>query len=53
MIYKAYADARKLAIKVSKNAKFKVRKFSEEEYPLDFPFLLEELLDEDYYGDSN
>jgi hypothetical protein len=49
VISKAYADARKLAIKESK---FGVRKPLEEEYPLDCPFLLEELLDEDFYGDT-
>ncbi|MFM2064892.1 MAG: hypothetical protein RLZZ507_4563, partial [Cyanobacteriota bacterium] len=47
----AYADARKLAIKESKNAKLGVRKPDESEYPLDFPFTLEQLLDEDFYGD--
>ncbi|WYL97347.1 MAG: DUF29 domain-containing protein [Gloeotrichia echinulata IR180] len=46
----AYADARKLAIKESKNAKLGVRKPALEEYPLDCPFILEELLDEDFYG---
>jgi hypothetical protein len=47
----AYADARKLAIKESKNAKLGVRKPDEAEYPLDFPFTLEQLLDDDFYGD--
>ncbi|MTJ08393.1 MULTISPECIES: DUF29 domain-containing protein [unclassified Anabaena] len=47
----AYADARKLAIKESKNAKLGVRKPDETEYALDFPFTLEQLLDEDFYGD--
>jgi hypothetical protein len=53
VISKAYADGRKLAIKESKNAKLGVRKHKEEEYPLNCPFLLEQLLDEDYYGDSD
>ena len=47
----AYADAKKLAIKESKNAKLGVRKPNELEYPLDLPFTLEQLLDEDFYGD--
>jgi len=51
VIFIAYADARKLAIKESKNAKLGVRKPDETEYPLDFPFTLEQLLDEDFYGD--
>jgi len=51
VIFIAYADARKLAIKESKNAKFGVRKPDETEYALDFPFTLEQLLDEDFYGD--
>ena len=51
VIFIAYADARKLAIKESKNAKLGVRKPEETEYPLDFPFTLEQLLDEDFYGE--
>ncbi|MBD2628695.1 DUF29 family protein [Trichormus variabilis] len=51
VISPAYTDARKLAIKESKNAKLGVRKPDESEYPLDFPFTLEQLLDEDFYGD--
>ena len=53
VIYQAYADARKLAIKESKKAKLGVRKPTEAEYPLDCPFLIEQLLDEDFYGDSD
>jgi Domain of unknown function DUF29 len=52
VIFIAYADARKLAIKESKNAKLGVRKPYETEYPLDFPFSIEQLLDEDFYGES-
>ncbi|MFM6311263.1 MAG: DUF29 family protein, partial [Dolichospermum sp.] len=37
VIFIAYADARKLAIKESKNAKLGVRKPDESEYPLDLP----------------
>jgi hypothetical protein len=51
VIFIAYADGRKLAIQESKNAKLGVRKPDETEYPLDFPFTLEQLLDEDFYGD--
>ena len=51
VIFIAYADARKLAIKESKNAKLGVRKPDESEYPLDLPFTLEQLLNEDFYGD--
>ena len=51
VIFIAYADARKLAIKESKNAKLGVRKPDESEYSLDLPFTLEQLLDEDFYGD--
>ena len=53
VIAKAYADGRKLAIKESKNAKLGVRKPSEAEYPLDCPFILEQLLDEDFYGSND
>jgi hypothetical protein len=52
VIFIAYADARKLAIKENKNAKLGVRKPDETEYPLDFPFSIEQLLDEDFYGES-
>ncbi|MFM7407355.1 MAG: DUF29 domain-containing protein [Cuspidothrix sp.] len=51
IIFIAYADARKLAIKESKNAKLGLRKPEETEYPLDFPFTIEQLLDEDFYGE--
>ncbi|MFM6776117.1 MAG: DUF29 family protein [Dolichospermum sp.] len=51
VIFIAYADARKLAIKESKNAKLGVRKPDESEYPLDLPFTLEQLLDDDCYAD--
>jgi hypothetical protein len=51
VIFIAYADARKLAIKESKNAKLGIRKPEETEYPLDFPFTIEQLLDEDFYGE--
>lgn len=50
---KAYADARKLAIKERKKAQLGVRKPTDAEYPLDCPFLIEQLLDEDFYGDGD
>ncbi|MBD2439210.1 DUF29 domain-containing protein [Nostoc sp. FACHB-110] len=53
IISQAYTDARKLAIKESKNAKLGVRQPSEAEYPSDCPYLLEQLLDEDFYGESD
>ena len=53
VISQAYADARKLAIKESKKAKLGVRKPTDAEYPLDCPFLIEQLLDEDFYGEND
>ncbi|MHC5614530.1 MAG: DUF29 domain-containing protein [Nostoc sp.] len=53
ILSKSYADARKLAIKESKKAKLGVRKPRDAEYPLDCPFLIEQLLNEDFYGDSD
>jgi hypothetical protein len=49
-IEKAYPDARKLAIKEGKLAKFGVRIPDENEYPLICPFSIEQILDEDFYG---
>jgi hypothetical protein len=49
-ISKAYNDGRKIAIKEGQKASFGVPKPSIEEYPLDCPFTLEQLLDEDFYG---
>lgn len=49
-IEKAYPDARKLAIKESKFAKFGVRIPEESEYPITFPFSIEQILNEDFYG---
>jgi hypothetical protein len=49
-VEKAYPDARKLAIKESKLAKFGVRIPEESEYPIICPFGVEEILDEDFYG---
>ncbi|MDZ8225213.1 DUF29 domain-containing protein [Nostoc sp. ChiVER01] len=53
VISHAYTDARKLAIKESKKAKLGVRKPTDTEYPLDCPFLIEQLLNEDFYGEND
>ena len=50
VIFSAYADARKLAIKEGKLAKFGVRIPEQNEYPLICPFSIEQILDEDFYG---
>jgi Domain of unknown function DUF29 len=47
---KAYPDARKLAIKEGKLAKFGVRIPEEREYPIGCPFSVSQILDEDFYG---
>ena len=52
IISKAYGDARKLAIKESKNAKLGVRQPAQKEYPLDCPFTIEQLLDEEFYSEN-
>ncbi|MGB5595843.1 MAG: DUF29 domain-containing protein [Crocosphaera sp.] len=49
-INKAYPDARKIAIKEGKLAKFGVRIPQENEYPKSCPFSQEQILDEDFYG---
>jgi Domain of unknown function DUF29 len=49
-VEKAYPDARKLAIKEGKLAKFGVRVPEESDYPITFPFAIEQVLDEDFYG---
>ncbi|MDB9310161.1 DUF29 domain-containing protein [Aphanizomenon sp. CS-733/32] len=49
-IEKAYPDARKLAIKEGKFAKFGLRIPKESEYPITFPFSIEQILNEDFYG---
>ncbi len=50
-INKSYKDARKLAIKEGQKADFGVRKPSAAEYSEQCPFTIEQLLDEDFYGD--
>lgn len=47
---KAYPDARKIAIKEGKLAKFGVRIPEEQEYPTSCPFLVEQILNEDFFG---
>ena len=49
-IKEAYPDARKVAIKESKFAKFGVPIPLENEYPVDCPFSIEQILDEDFMG---
>ncbi|WP_445634648.1 DUF29 domain-containing protein [Nostoc sp. DSM 114161] len=49
-VEKAYPDARKLAIKEGKLAKFGVRIPQESEYPTVCPFSIDQILDEDFYG---
>ena len=44
-----YPDARKLAIRDGKKAKFCVRIPLENEYPINYPFSIEQLLDDDFY----
>lgn len=48
---KAYSDGRKLVIKEGKFAKFGVRMPQENEYPVICPFAIEQILDEDFFGD--
>ena len=47
---KAYPDARKVAIKEGKLAKFGVRVPEESDYPVTCPFSIEQILNEDFYG---
>ena len=49
-IKSAYSDARKVAIKEGKLAKFGVPIPSEVLYPITCPFTLEQILDEDFMG---
>ena len=46
----AYPDARKVAIKEGKLAKFEVPIPAESDYPLTCPFSISQLLDEDFMG---
>lgn len=49
-IEKAYPQARRLAIREGKLARFGVRVPNEGEYPMNCPFELEQVLDEEFYG---
>lgn len=49
-IENAYVDGRRLAIKEGKRAQFGVRIPNEEEYPQICPFSIEQILNEDFYG---
>lgn len=50
-VIKAYQDARKLAFKEGQKAKFGISKPSLNNYPQQCPFTMEQLLNEDFYGD--
>jgi hypothetical protein len=49
-VKKAYQEARNLAIKQGRFAKFGVRQSKESEYPLECPFICDQILDDDFYG---
>jgi hypothetical protein len=49
-IQEVFPDARKVAIKEAKFAKFGVRIPGENEYPLDCPFSVEQILDDNFMG---
>lgn len=49
-VHKAYLDGRKLALKEGQFVKLGVRVPEENEYPLNCPFSIEQILDEDFYG---
>ena len=49
-VEKAYPDARKVAIKEGKLAKFGVRVSEDSEYPITCPFSIGQILNEDFYG---
>ncbi len=46
----AYKDALKLAIKEGKKANFGVRMPDIKEYPLQCPFTIQQILDDEFYG---
>lgn len=48
---KAYPQARRLAIREGRLARFGVRVPEEREYPLECPFGLDQVLDEEFYGE--
>jgi Domain of unknown function DUF29 len=47
---RAYPSSRKIAIKEGSFAKFGVRMPDESEYPIELPFSIEQILDEDFFG---
>jgi Domain of unknown function DUF29 len=49
-VHKAYLDGRKLALKEGQFAKLGVRVPEENEYPMNCPFSIEQILNEDFYG---
>lgn len=52
-LLRSYAGARKLAVKEGSRANYGVRKPNEQEYPTQCPFSLAQLLDEDFYGETD
>jgi hypothetical protein len=50
---KAYPNARKLAIKESRLAKYGVQIPNEDVYPMECPFKISQILDEDFYGEDD
>ncbi|NJO42873.1 MAG: DUF29 domain-containing protein [Cyanobacteria bacterium RU_5_0] len=51
-IARAYLDARKLAIKEGKRATKGIQIPHETDYPIDCPFAIDQLLDEEFYGEE-
>jgi hypothetical protein len=49
-VEKAYPGSRNLAIKEGKLAKFGVRIPVDHDYPIECPFSIDQILDEDFYG---
>lgn len=49
-LQESYLDGRDIAIKEGKRASFGVRIPDESEYPLNCPFTIDEILDDDFYG---
>ena len=49
-VEKAYSGSRKLAIKEGNLAKFGVRIPVDSDYPIECPFSIDQILDEDFYG---
>lgn len=50
VLQESYLDGKDIAIKEGKRASFGVRMPDESEYPLNCPFTIDEILDDDFYG---